>query len=99
MLSRASRERERHTPIQQLRVALRRATETFAVVDLAGERRGDGASACGSCSPTPRPYDADDLIERVGEEALPEEQPPEPVVNQDRRDNVPAQTPVPQYDP
>ena len=45
------------------------------------------------------PYDADDLIERVAEEALPEEQPPEPVVNQDRRDNVRAQTPVPQYDP
>ena len=47
----------------------------------------------------PGPYDADDLIERVAEEALPEEQPPEPVVNQDRRDNVRAQTPVPQYDP
>ena len=52
-----------------------------------------------SCSPTPRPYDVDDLIKRVAGEALPEEQPPEPVVKQDRRYKDRPQTPVPQYAP
>ena len=52
-----------------------------------------------SWSPTPRPYDVDDLIERVADEALREEQPPKPVINQDRRYRDRPQTPVPQYDP
>ena len=69
--SRALREHEHRTAIDQLRVALSRATETLVFVDVAGDDAALDLSAdlLGEAAP----YDADDLVEHFGDDAPPEE--------------------------
>ena len=69
--SQALREQEHRTAIDQLRVALSRATETLAFVDVA---RADDAHAlsCGAAQGR-APYHADDLVEHFADDAPPEE--------------------------
>ena len=70
-ISQALREHEHRTAIDQLRVALSRATETLAFVDLAGS---DGAlELSAQLLRDAAPYDADDLIEHFADDAPPEE--------------------------
>ena len=67
----ALREHEHRTAIDQLRVALSRATETLAFVDVAGDDEALDLSA--ELLEDSAPYDADDLIEHFADDALPEE--------------------------
>ena len=69
--SQALREHEHRTAIDQLRVALSRATETLAFVDVAGD---DDARALGAeLLEDAAPYDADDLVEHFVDDSPPDE--------------------------
>ena len=67
----ALREHEHRTAIDQLRVALSRATETLAFVDVAGD--DDALDLSASLLGDAAPYDADDLLEHFADDAPPEE--------------------------
>lgn len=69
--SRALCEHEHRTAIDQLRVALSRATETLAFVDVAGDDEALDRSA--ELLDDAAPYDADDLIEHFADDAPPEQ--------------------------
>ena len=69
--SRALPEQEHRTTIDQLRVALSRATETLAFVDVAGDDDAHALSA--ALLEDAAPYHADDLIEHFADDAPPEE--------------------------
>lgn len=67
----ALREQEHRTAIDQLRVALSRATETLAFVDVAGDDDAHALSA--DLLADAAPYHADDLVEHFADDAPPEE--------------------------
>ena len=67
----ALREHEHRTAIDQLRVALSRATETLVFVDVAGN--DDALDLSAELLDDAAPYDPDDLIEHFADEAPPEE--------------------------
>ena len=67
----ALREHEHRTAIDQLRVALSRATETLAFVDVAGSE--DALDLSADLLEDAAPYDPDDLIEHFADDASPEE--------------------------
>ncbi len=69
--SRALREQEHRTAIDQLRVALSRATETLAFVDVAGDEDAHALSA--DLLEDAAPYHADDLVEHFADDAPPDE--------------------------
>ena len=69
--SQALREHEHRTAIDQLRVALSRATETLAFVDVAGDDDAHALSA--ELLEDAAPYDADDLVEHFADDAPPDE--------------------------
>ena len=69
--SQALREQEHRTAIDQLRVALSRATETLAFVDVAGDDDAHALSA--DLLEDAAPYHADDLVEHFADDAPPEE--------------------------
>ena len=69
--SQALREHEHRTEIDQLRVALSRATETLAFVDVAGDDEAHALSA--ELLEDAAPYDADDLVEHFADDAPPDE--------------------------
>ena len=67
----ALREQEHRTAIDQLRVALSRATETLAFVDVAGD--GEAHEVSADLLDDAAPYDAADLVEHFADDAPPEE--------------------------
>ena len=69
--SQALREHEHRTAIDQLRVALSRATETLAFVDVAGDAEAHALSA--ELLEDAAPYDADDLVEHFADDVPPDE--------------------------
>ena len=69
--SQALREHEHRTAIDQLRVALSRATETLAFVDVVGDDDAHELSA--ELLEDAAPYHADDLVEHFAADAPPEE--------------------------
>ena len=69
--SQALREHEHRTAIDQLRVALSRATETLAFVDVAGDDDAHALSA--ELLKDAAPYDADDLVEHFADDTPPDE--------------------------
>ena len=70
-VSLALREHEHRTAVDQLRVALSRATETLAFVDVAAN--DDALDLSAELLDDAAPYDADDLIEHFADDAPPEE--------------------------
>ena len=69
--SQALREQEHRTAIDQLRVALSRATETLAFVDVAGDDKAHALSA--QLLKDAAPYHADDLVEHFADDTPPDE--------------------------
>ena len=69
--SQALREQEHRTAIDQLRVALSRATETLAFVDVAGDDDAHALSA--ELLEDAAPYHPDDLVEHFADDAPPDE--------------------------
>ena len=67
----ALREQEHRTAIDQLRVALSRATETLVFVDIAGD--GDAHELSADLLEDAAPYDAGDLVEHFADDAPPDE--------------------------
>ena len=72
--SRALREQEHRTAIDHLRVALSRATETLAFVDVGGDEDAHALSA--DLLKDAAPFHADDLVEHFADDAPPDERVP-----------------------
>ena len=69
--SQALPEHEHRTAIDQFRVALSRATETLAFVDIAGD--DDARALSAELLEDAAPYDADDLVEHFADDSPPDE--------------------------